>query len=68
MTGCTAAIAARDRHREIEMACPDLAYGLHKRGGKCQRLGGPRVCGDCLADLARDDAARLTVREIQTCE
>jgi hypothetical protein len=42
-------------------ACPPLAYDLHLRGGKCRRLGGPRVCGDCVGDLRPEEAARLTV-------
>lgn len=36
-------------------ACPPLAYDLHLRGGKCRRLGGPRVCGDCVGDLREQD-------------
>jgi hypothetical protein len=55
MTGCSAAIEAARRYREAEAACPPLAYGLHKGGGRCRRAGGPRVCGECAKDLLPRD-------------
>lgn len=55
MTGCPAAIAAAQRHRDAEAHCPNLAYGLHLRGGRCRRVGGKRVCGDCVGDLREQD-------------
>lgn len=51
--------ASRDDLR----ACPDLAYGLHRQGGKCRRMGGNRVCQQCLADLRPEEAARCTTQE-----
>lgn len=51
MTGCAAAIAAAQRFRDAEARCPALAYGLHLRGGKCRRVGGTRVCGECAGDV-----------------
>jgi hypothetical protein len=62
MTGCTAAIEAARRYREAEAACPPLAYGLHRGGGRCRRIGGPRVCADCLADLRNEERKRLSDR------
>jgi hypothetical protein len=58
MTGCTAAIEAARRYREAEAACPELAYGLHRNGGRCRRMGGPRQCGDCAGDLRLEEAAK----------
>lgn len=55
MTGCATARAARDRYREVAAQCPTLAYGLHQRGDKCRRLGGPRQCGECAGDLVPSD-------------
>ncbi len=55
MTGCPAAIAAAQRYRDAEARCPELAYGLHLRGGRCRRIGGKRVCGDCVGDLLPQD-------------
>lgn len=64
MTGCRNAIAMRDRYLEVEARCPELAYGLHRVGGKCRRLGGPRQCADCLKDLRPEEVARLTALEV----
>ena len=55
MTGCTAAIAAAQRYRDAEARCPALAYGLDKRGGKCRRIGGKRICGDCVHEVKAED-------------
>ena len=57
MTGCANAIAARDKAREAEARCPSLAYGLHKApwADKCRRLGGARVCADCVGDLREQE-------------
>ncbi len=55
MTGCPAAIAAAQRYREAEARCPKLAYGLDQRDGKCRRVGGKRVCGSCVHELAPQD-------------
>jgi hypothetical protein len=62
MTGCLAAIEAARRYREAEARCPPLAYELHKQGGRCRRLGGLRVCADCLADLRNEERAKLSDR------
>ncbi len=55
MTGCPAAIAAARPYLEAKARCPALAYGLHLRGGKCRRMGGDRVCSDCVGDLRPQD-------------
>jgi predicted RNA-binding Zn-ribbon protein involved in translation (DUF1610 family) len=52
MTGCSRAVAERDRLRAAAAQCPTLAYGLHlTRGRKCRRIGGLRQCGECAGDL-----------------
>jgi hypothetical protein len=56
MTGCSAAIEAARRYHEAEAACPPLAYGLHRSGGRCRRMGGLRVCGECAGDVRHQDA------------
>jgi hypothetical protein len=51
MTGCSRAVAERDRLRAAAAQCPTLAYGLHRQGGACRRIGGLRQCGECAGDL-----------------
>jgi hypothetical protein len=51
MTGCSRAIAERDRLHAAAAQCAPLAYGLHLSGGLCRRRGGPRQCGECAGDL-----------------
>lgn len=64
MTGCPAAIEAAQRYQEAAESCPELANGLHQRGGRCRRIGGPRQCADCSRDLMPQEEARRTQESV----
>lgn len=64
-TGCSRAVAIRDRLRADTREC-ELAYGLERQFGRvCRRRGGTAICGRCAGDLGPEEAARVSPAAIE---